>query len=235
MLCRSTLLYALFSLAVRSVVAPATEFEVEGSDLRYPNIFHTTKEDDDYIITFNQNDGSPLAVEPYFPASTGSMLKACQQLYTHSIQRDQNFHVTANRVQYVKDYTRVARDIGPRSGFTFGCGSLSPDLDYEGSSSSGTGPWFMSYDAKRDGYSSWMTGSAPYVKGHCVSVKDDPIYWHKEIMLQADVKELVETADGSAEELIAWDIANGLSVMCAEFSGIEKRLVWDNINGEWST
>ena len=151
----------------------AFEVELLDPELQYSNRMYTTDEGDNYIIIYNEHDGLPIGVEPYFPATVQDPTKACRQLYVYNSGANIPGTPEMSRVVHsLRDDQYMApvfqsRNFPPREGLRFGCEIRNVNLDGVIPYRPNSLRWFMSCDPFRDQYEVWMRGSYPWSEGWC--------------------------------------------------------------------
>ena len=157
----------------------AFEFELLNPDEPFSERMYTTDDGDLYIIVYNEHDGSPIGVEPYFPASMKDPDIGCQQLYAHGLPPIPEFarygpqNAKADRVihtlpndEWMGVFFR-SRGIQGREGLRFGCEVLFRQLDGTWPYHQNTVRWFMSCDPARDRFRVYHHGEYPFSRGSC--------------------------------------------------------------------
>ena len=157
----------------------ALEYELLDPEAPFSERMYTTDDGDIYIIVYNPHDGSPMGVEPYFPASLRSPDEGCKQLYAHGFAHifglarygpqfamsDRVIHSSAND-EFMGVFFR-SRGINGREGLRFGCEALLRRLDGTPPWLPNTVKWFMSCDPARDQFRAVFFGTYPLSHGSC--------------------------------------------------------------------
>lgn len=177
-------------------------------------VTHVKEQGDTYTIFFEQSQGLPLKVEPFFPASLVSPDKACKQLYVNTGFSGSFFGLfdSKERLQatHVKLSYRIVRGAPEniRYGIEFNCGVKDTveiiDVDVALKKTLRT-PWFMSCDETVDKYTPRLGGSSPYGSGTCIKMAfdDDAQRLQSTIATESlDVSEADRASAGSSSDQV---------------------------------
>ena len=199
-----------FLLSIHHCLA-SYEFELLYPEVQYSDRMYTDPTGDVYIIIYNEHDGMPMGVEPYFPASMINPDIACSQLYVYGFPPHLNIvgldpemttstraiHTLQNN-EFMSVFFR-SRGIPPREGVRFGCEALLRQLDGDFPYYQNTVKWFMSCDQARDQYRVTISGAYPRSVASCWPIDPEREYKKEEEEKERERKRKARDPDEDQE------------------------------------